>query len=506
MKKLVYIVILLAASIGILSACSGSSVSFTEAQGVIPDYLSRVQAEFLQEMRVNIYVQGTSDMLPLFDSDSVYTDVLGVLQNAAVDLWGSQVVSQYMFRFDVEWQEDRPRTAYNFAYPLDPDWWNRPSGVFPQIPQIFDPNFYSLEWYLDQNLRDPSEYERHIVDENPPFNDRQQARISRTLDEIRTLRIDENEISVMVTNFIGHSSAGVPTEDESITSRVLEYLQIRPDSAIGVFAFENSGNVFYILVMGTANHTAAFSDRLLNMLPLVPETLENEDEENITLYNPINHTFNFYTSAQVATSLSSNLPLSYGEFSTDIISINPHDGLVNAFGSDWSDGEENLFQSHFGNTNMVLRAASRQLRNSYASVDVSLRVNIPYIVLEHTLLRPEFYFDILTADGLESTSVAGTNVSDMEVVPLGDGYSKITMTVNLDTSAFPSRDTRARLIVRLYENTGFNPPQSFGNYNSSLFTNTFNQLGTDIQLAAHRRLQDNLSHLAAEIYLYFIYV
>ena len=249
----------------LIASCGRNGQGFGDVQNAFPPLAEAPTAQ--PAVRVNLYIQATEDMQPLLSPDSQYANLLNILQNSAVELWGTHGVTQHVFRFDVEWLEVRGeagyvRTTYHFAYPLDPVWWIRPDGVAPQIPQIFDAAFYRREWYLEQNLRAPGEYERRIREENPPFTNREQARISRTIEEITRLRAGQNEVSVMVTNFRGHMADGIQIEDADIIRVMLEYLQIHPESAIGVFAFENGSNPFYFILFGSTREVAALSNHI----------------------------------------------------------------------------------------------------------------------------------------------------------------------------------------------------------------------------------------------------
>ena len=126
-RRLVSIAALLVVLVIAQTSCgSEQDASFADVEGAFPQLAYRPPAPN-HPIRVNIYVQATYDMLPLLSDGSVFREVFTVLQTTAVDLWGTGRTSQHMFRFDAEWQENRGedgyvRTAYHFAYPLDPHW------------------------------------------------------------------------------------------------------------------------------------------------------------------------------------------------------------------------------------------------------------------------------------------------------------------------------------------------------------------------------------------------
>ena len=484
----------------------GQDIGFADVENAFPQFAYRPHPD-TSPIRVNIYVQGTYDMLPLLSDGSVFREVFTVLQTTAVDLWGTTRTSQHMFRFDAEWQEHRSeegyvRTAYHFAYPLDPLWWNRPDGVPPQIPQILTPQFFQLEWYIAQNLRAPSEYERRIVESNPPFTNHERAFISRTIEEISNLRSSYNEVSVVVTNFQGHVAGGLPTEDTQIRTQILQYLQRHPDAAVGTFVFENYSNPFYILIFGPAAEVASFTNRFAVRIPVLPtlviDETDDEDSEGVWRYLLVPHVYNLYTKSYFSTRTSTNVSSVPNVFASDIRSIELPIGVTRTFESDFLLGEAELFNHYFGTNQYFISVTG--LAGSIASIDVDLLLYIPYTASQRVGIVHEIELSVLDGSSLARISHGNSSVVINELMPAAEG-TLARLTINLDTTVFPSRNQRAVFALYLHEVFDMTRITAYGHYTTGLFREIFGLLANDIMLT-QQAVERTSDYALGKIYLY----
>ena len=489
MRKLYNILILIVLSFIALSfaGCNGDSFTNVPNDGAFP--VARTVATTInQPVRVNLYIQATSDMLPLLDEGSIYVDMVRILQGNAGNLWGSHGASLHTFRFDVEWLENRseegygPLTAQHFAYPLDPHWWQRPGNVAPQIPQIFEPEFYQLEWYFSQYLRAPDAYRNRIEHNSPAFNNRGLLRLSRTFEEITYLRNGQHEISIVVTNFLGHSVDNTPLEDETTRDQILSYLNNNPQNAIALFTFVNNGEPFHFIVLGSSTETTAFSNHLIERLPVG------------------SFQFNFYTHAPIASRISTNAAISSGNPSVDVVQRSIPVGVAQVFDVDLSDDEPEAFSRHFGGTHVFYHINSSNIDGRTAALAFDIRLYIPYRISRLTSFEPELSFFELRDYVLEPIDYGISEFVINSKSPQPDGGTQANVTVLLDSAIVPR--ARTLLIVRLYENVEL--PLNLNIPTTPLFQSTFTQLAQDVNLSAQqRRLQSN-RNIVAELYLYFL--
>ena len=469
----------------VLVGC-GRGEGFTGVDGVFPPSHEGV-SNSNHPVRVNLYIQATTDMLSLFEDASIYADMVRVLQGTAENLWGFHGVSLHTFRFDIEWIENRVeagyiRTAQHFAYPLDPYWWYRPGDVAPQIPQIFNADFYQLEWYFSQYLRAPDIYRNRIVYNSPALTHHGHARLSRTFEEIAHLRGGQREISVVVTNFVGHSVEGIPLEDESVREQILKYLQENPHAAIGTFTFPNNDNPFHFIVLGSSMEVSAFSQHLMERLPMA------------TFH------FDFYTHAPIASVVSTNAASSPGVPSVDVVQVSIPTGVVQVFDVDLVDGEEDAFRRHFGGTHMFYHITPNQVDGSIAHLTFDVRLHIPYRISRIANFEYELSFLELRRGGLETIGIGDSRFVINSKAPHPEGGTHINVSVYLDVTIVPR--SRTMLTLRLYENIYRTP--ILGNSTTALFQETFRQLAQDVNLAAQHRRQSLSRNVAAELHLYFV--
>jgi len=434
---------------------------------------------------VHIYIQSTPDMGELLGTD--YERVLAMLvgtpevPGTAEGIWTSHGISQHLYRFDVLWLEpEREFEAHGsgraFAYPLDPIWWTT-EGVYPQIPQIFETGFYSLEWYMAQDGRAPGVYRNRIY--GPGWNSEEQRYLSRTIDEIATLRNGDREISIIATNFIGR-----PSEDAVIRSAILNFLWGNDQQAISTFVFENEGSEFYFLIFGSTREVSDFSNRLNERLLSEPELSTFE--------------FNFYTTGS---------PVSHVIGNAGVSVENTFRGVRPVFESDLSPSEISLFNEYLGNHALIYNIWPRLIDNEYAPISLNVHLDIPQAlrsrVVRNFVAIPSIF--VVSEDEMVRTiPVGSTSVIVSSDTFLYDGY--VNLLVNIDTSIFESRVQKVHLTVGLYTSIDIETGStlSFGN---ALFRSTFGQLITNISREKEqRRLQgEPMRHLVAQSHIHLIY-
>ena len=488
-------------ALAIFAGCGSSARdSFADAQEYFPQ-LRYIESAPAQPVRVNLYVQATADMLPLLNDVSHFHQVFTLLQNNAVDIWGTNRTNQYIFRFDVEWQENRfeegyQKTAYHFAYPLDPVWWSRPDNVLPQVPQILTSPFFSIDWYLTQGLRAPIEYERRL-EGTPPFSNHEQAHLSRTITEITQLRSTDNQISIVVTNFVGNEMGGVPAEDADIRAHILEYLLVNPDSSVGVLVFENNQTPFYLLMFGSPQKIALYASRLTNRLPLVRVYTET-DEGAVASDEAMRFDFTLFTTQATASQSASNVSFENGNASADVTGFVLPVGLTQVFESDLMDGEAALFASHFGGTGNFFAVTGRA--DNVPVIQTDIYLHVPYLVARQMQLDNAFTLSSLENGVLSPRAPGNSSVEVTSVRPSGDGVV-VTVAVNVDVGAIGDRGSRGVFSFTLYENLIF--AGSLPLATNALASEVFNQLSIDTGIAAQRVRNEFGRHLVAEVYLFF---
>jgi len=426
---------------------------------------------------VHIYIQATEDMGLLLGTS--YNTALETLVDTAEPLWLTDGVAQHLYRFDVVWLEperyfDAHGGGRGFAYPLDPSWWMR-SGVRSQVAQVLEPGFYSLEWYVAQPRRAEAEYDRRIAG-NPSFSDEDRRLISRTLEEISTLRNGDREISVLVTNFVGHAM-----ENTAVRSQILGYLSGNTRQAISIFAFPNDNNPFYFLVLGSTREVIDFSEHLENRLKGMF----------------LDFAFSFYATELATPILRSNADVSRDSIVTSF-------GVRQAFNEDIIETEEMLFHRYLFDANsgedhrLLFTVWQRLIDDAIAPVGLTVHsIDVPRMLWNS--VRFDYDVSLMTVvDSGQLSPPTGRRRTSIGNNPLTISDGAIDLVVELDTLALGNGAERALLIVSLYAylHTEVNP--EFGNIQDEWFISTFNQLARNVQ-GTQNRVQ------IAELYIHYIY-
>ena len=219
-------------------------------------------------------------------------------------------------------------------------------------------------------------------------------------------------------------------------------------------------------------------------------------------YLPTAHTFGFFTHADIASHVSTNIATTPGVRSQDVLNIEAATGVVRVFDEDLSGDEYELFNHHFGGTHLFFQIAPRLINNNNAPVHMDILIYIPYAISRVVNFEPRVYFSVPGDENMRALPTGNTNVTINEMSPHPNG-TRMSLTVNLDTGIFPSRSTRGRLVIHIGESIDRNIV--FGDYNNSLFLDAFGRLLNDIELATQGRRQAGSLGTAAELHVYFIY-
>ena len=277
-RRHIRLVLLICTACLALAACSpGSNTSFHVSEGAMA---SNRQNPNMDTVITHVYIQATVNMATgnkavVLGPD--YNRALELLvgnsrtgvRYAAASIWGTGG-AQRVYRSDILWIEpQRDFIAYGrgraFAYPLDPSFWQTPRRDF-QILQIFHSNFYQLNWY-EYNIYDRVQYGRapdlYYTWISGPRPEHQEFSISGTIAEISTLRDGSDEVSVLVTNFIGRNQS----EERNIDRYILDYLQDGDSRAIAFFSFANrlengEKRPFHFILFGNERRVIELADYL----------------------------------------------------------------------------------------------------------------------------------------------------------------------------------------------------------------------------------------------------
>jgi len=486
-------------TISLFTACSNAG-EFTRA--IMPEE-SPSTFDFGDDflVHVHLYIQSTHEMGELLGSD--FDRALALLvgtpevPGTAENLWGTHSIQQSLYRFDVLWMEPERDFGIHgygsaFAYPLDPSWWIR-EGVRTQAPQIFEPEFYSINWYLEQTGRAPGVYEQRLF--GAGWSNEEQNRISRTITEISELRqSNERELSVVVTNFRGH-----PSEDGAIRSSILNYLWDNDQQAISTFAFSNNGQEFYFIVLGTLREVSDFSHHLSVRLQasdfmLYQSADDNQQEEAQSSIFAVNS----FSMGALTTQISGNRNTSV---------VDTFRGVRLAFYDDISETESQLFYEHFGDDLLLYNIWPRLIDNNSASIQLRVNLNIPqslrFAASGNIVAFPAF--SVIDADGaVRSISSGNTQIRIDDSALYNGGY--VILNVDIDTNIFSNTPQRVYLSLDVYTNvnadTGISLP--IGN---ALFRSTFTQLETNIQREIEQRHMRGglVRHRVASLHIYILY-
>jgi len=442
--------------LNVFASCGGP-VGFPAS--AFPDPISE-QPLYTGTMKINIYIQAHPNMSGLIKKyDSHYTAVLKTLMNSGDITWGLGT-ERSLYRFDVK-KQGAKFYSEEFAYQLD-------KSQFGEINSI---DFYKYDWYLQSAVINTDIYEKNKK-ELQQYPDQY---ITQTIREIKTMHSGEREVSVMVTNFEGHQD-----EEHEILSDISDYIQ-NERKAVGVFAFDNKGNPFYILVFGSIEEVSMFCETLNN-------TLEN--------LNPV---FGFYTIGLFITKPSRNSEVAKRDFDdqNDFAEwVRPAFDEEDIIPGDEKKGFDSMQGHH-----LYYSVWRNRLKDNKAQVMLNIKSIIPSLLKKRIIFREKLSLSIVTAKDKMSFDIPYGNT--YAIFPGGntmcfadDGL--IPLDIQLDTSIkeISSGEVRALLIIRLYAT--FNDEKLFDKENfNECFRNTFNQLGTDI-------FRNKTENLAAEIYVHFI--
>ena len=466
----------------LLTSCANENDGYMFGESAFPVFDSHQDNDYEPYIvRVNIYVQGTENMANLL-SNPYYEYAVRTLKDTAADIWTTHGISQHLFRFDFEWQNEARReegyvlTPHHFAYPLDPEWWVRLDINPPQIPQIFEEHFYNLRWYTEQYSRAPDSY-LGFYHGIRSFTVSQQSHISRTIREISELRSGDNEISIMVTNFIGH-----PQETIAIRDSILYFLHENPLSAISTFTFDG----FFFLVFGSTGEVVEFSNRL---------------SYRLINANSIPHVFSIHTYAAIVSSAFGNEYVQVRE---------TYRGVREIFSEDISSDELALFERRMGNDWIFFNVFSQLISDNIAPI--SLSIDIPTHALVSDMINLEVNVSLYDYNQGARRNIPLRNTrATIENIT---GEKAANVYTFIDTTAFTELSTnRGLLVIHIYErlNTNRNevhlsPAVSVDgivpNMSNSValeeFREIFNRLNSDIGNVATQ-------HRIGEIYLHFIY-
>jgi hypothetical protein len=438
-EKVLFKKILLLAAVAVSLAVFGSCGESTGT--LFPDELiPNVNLNGGEEAnidKINIYVQANSGMRGLLpdEGDNQYTNALRSITRIA----GNITENPQWYRFDVLWQDHDHFDE--FAFPLE------------SASDILRPDFYSFGWYLNRppSVRNIYDREQERLSLYPYFY------ISRTINEINALRSKADELSVMVTNFEGHSD-----ETEAIFQNINDYIRV-DTRAVGIFAFANEGNPFYFLIFGSIREAAEFSNALYEQL------------------RDLNPAFAFYTRGSVINQIGGNANAEKRDFSAWVRS---------AFEEDMNEREK---WDKMNGKHLYYAVWRDNVDNAIAEVMLTINVNIPAVIKNNITWRAEVYE--LSVAGQESMDIIRSTGRTTAAVPNTD-YSSVNLDVRLDISIneISLGEKRALLRVRLHaaHTAGLNDISHFGGEFSRLI-NTFNRINT-------ARNED----LAADIYIHFI--
>jgi len=419
-----------------------------------------------EQVRVNIYFQATRNMLDLLETEgSVYAQALEAVLRVPGN-WGTNRHVLNTFRFDVQNQEPI-RAIQEFAYPLYPDQVHGSYQDGVRIHGIFEPEFYSFDWYLHQAGRAQTSFGivRDRLQHYP------QNYITYVINEISALRTNPREISVIVTNLRGN-----PNEQSYlIFSALTQYLMSGADNAVATVAIYNSGNPFYVLILGSGREVAQFSYWL---------------NQSITAMNP---RLGFFTTGQIVERISTN---------QDIQQVRDTYGARLALDRDIQHGERGLHNRELFNrmgTPLYYTLWSRQMGEvAHFNFDIELNlVNIPFEMIEISPVARLYWL----SDG-EMMQVGST--SEYVQIYTGQQLHSGVLSVNVfaDMGVFAQITTppiQAVMVVELYASLSpiaqLQPEQNFPH---ELFVQVTDQFIRDIQIRSY-------SQQVAEIYVHFIY-
>lgn len=426
-------------------------------------------------VQVNIYIQSSEDMVELLGTQ--YNMAVDNLMCTALSRWHRYLKEQQLYRFDVLWLEDM-RQSREFAYPLDPYWWSS-EGVRIQSEQILEPTFYSLSWYEDQLRRSPNTYADRNAGNPSPWSAEEQRRLSRTIEEVATHRNGEREISIIVTNFVGHH-----LEDAAVRTQILEYLLDNDRQSIAVFAFENSGTPFCFLIFGSTKEVVGFSEQLVTQL------------RDISL----EFGFDFITNSNTVisgVSRNKNVKL-YVDPAQRVQTVQ---GVREAFfREDLSANEQNLFNTYIGEDRLLYTIYQNLIDGSIAPISLSIGLDIPHLLTNKIkAIKGDTTLNIMGQTSLSPAIPHGATVVLMDDGLLDDG--SVDLLVNVDTSIFEGKEERALIIVQLYAELEISVESSSSHmHNNQLFTSTFNQLSRSVTANTGTSM-----HPITELYIHIIY-
>jgi hypothetical protein len=414
-------------------------------------------------MRVNIYIQGTSDMADLIDeADSLFTNTITTLKNLTL----RPPTQSYFYRFDVQWLEfaaEVYREHGAFAYPLDPSWWHRPAHFMNQIDQITDKNFFSVDWYTQQPGRGEYLY-RNVATENARF-------LSSVIREIDLLRDGAHEISVVVTNFLGHAH-----EQSEVQALLTQYLYSDPHRAIAVFTFENGVDSFFFIIMGASREVVEFSQMLRN-------------EKN-------DHDFRLYAKNLPFMQISYNNSIS----TPDTPAFGP--GVRLAFDSEKeSDLERNMFVVGNETGWIFYTLLTRFIEDDIARLTLNTRLDLlPFMRNDTYINFTASISELIVFEGDQGMVTVPIGASDVNKSSL-DHDGNLQLNIELDTSNLVSGN-RGRFAVQVHGSLNHAHRQTFSE-NIRTHRNFFIDAFEYLEDYLRHWHNENENQLVSELYVHF---
>jgi len=447
---------------------------------------------------VNIYIQATPDMGKLIGS--YYDYALAILVDTSETIWGTGRI-QRIYRSDVSWiEEQRFFVEYGydraFSYPLDPSFWVT-SGRISQSPQIFDYDFYHLNWYyqVGQESRSVDIY-REVI-HGTGWSELDRHTIFRTIEEISILRDRSNEVSIFVTNF----STLYHAEEYMVSNTILNYLN-NGDSyasrAITTFSFYNRSEAeeFHFLLLGNEQKVAALADRLGQRL-----------RSNAVIKDNFVQGLMFYSNG-IKPQISSNI--------SNII-IDDTRGTRRVFERDLVQETRNYFTDRFGNDTLnwpVFNVWPRLLESQYAVVSILIPLEASTEINRYSSegsaenemedKQMNFISKINVAKVVDDKYLHIHEPGRTHVVFdfIENGYLVATLNLDLAVFNYDSRGVRLSLSVYMYDEQEVDDTATIGN---ELFTSTFTRLATNVSIDTGHQGQVVLlmTHIS-DLDLYFI--